>query len=73
MKCDFTHLHIKKIPESEEEDSGSGSDVGLPFHSSIKTELLYKDISMFMGQIPSTVDGINHIFSMSVSAMVTYT
>ena len=22
---------------------------------------------MFMGQIPSTVDGINHIFSMSVS------
>ena len=67
MKCDVTHLHIKKIPESEEEDSGSGSDVGLPFHSNIKTEFLYKDISMFMGQIPSTVDGINHIFSMSVS------
>ena len=35
MKCDLTHSHIKKIPESEEEDSGSGSDVGLPFHSNI--------------------------------------
>jgi hypothetical protein len=67
MKCDVTHSHIKKTPESEEEDSGSGSEVGLPLHSNIKTEFLYKEISMFMGEFPSTVDGINHILSMSVS------
>jgi hypothetical protein len=44
MKCDVTHSHIKETPESEEEDSGSGSDVGLPLHSNIKTEFLYKDL-----------------------------
>jgi hypothetical protein len=67
MKCDVTHSHIKETPESEEEDSGSGSDVGLPLHSNIKTEFLYKEMSMFMGEFPSTVDEINHICSMSVS------
>jgi hypothetical protein len=67
MKCDVTHSHITKTPESEEEDSGSGNDVGLPLHSNIKTEFLYKEMSMFMGEFPSTVDGINHICSMSVS------
>jgi hypothetical protein len=67
LKCDVTHSHIKETPESEEEDSVSGSDVGLPLHSNIKTEFLYKEMSMFMGEFPSTVDEINHICSMSVS------
>jgi hypothetical protein len=50
MKCDVTHSHIKKTPEGEEEDSEIGSDVSLPFHLRMlmKTEFLYKEISMFM-------------------------
>jgi hypothetical protein len=33
MKCDVTHSHTKSIVEGDEEDSDSGSDVGLPFQN----------------------------------------
>ena len=73
MKCDVTHSHFKKTPEVvKEEDSERGSDVGLPFHlrglmmcANMKTEFLYKEISMFMGEFPSSDNGIKHIRSMA--------
>ena len=71
MKCDLTHLHIKKTPE---EDSENGSDVVLPFDlrwlmmcANLKTEFLYKQISMFMAEFPSTVNGRKNILSMAFS------
>jgi hypothetical protein len=69
MKCDVTHSHIKKTPEGEEEDSEIGSDVSLPFHLRMlmKTEFLYKEISMFMAEFPSTVNGRKNILSMTFS------
>ena len=69
MKCDVTHSHIKKTPEGEEEDSEIGSDASLPFHLRMlmKTEFLYKEISMFMAEFPSTVNGRKNILSMTFS------
>jgi hypothetical protein len=61
MKCDVAHSHTKSIAEGEEEDSDSGSDVGLSFHlrwqvryANMKSEFLYKQISMFVAEFPST-------------------
>jgi hypothetical protein len=56
MKCDVTHSHIKKTSEGEEEDSEIGSDVSLPFHLRMlmKTEFLYKEISIFLAEFPTT-------------------
>jgi len=70
MKCDLTHSHIKKTPEVvEEEGSESGSDVGLPFHLRMlmKTEFLYKEISMFMGEFPSSDNENKYTHSMAFS------
>jgi hypothetical protein len=42
--------------EDEEEDSEIGSDVSLPFHlrMHMKTEFLYKEISIFLAEFPTT-------------------
>jgi hypothetical protein len=44
MKCDVTHSHTKSIVEGDEEDSDSGSDVGLPCH--LRWQVMYADGSM---------------------------
>jgi len=69
MKCDLIHSHIKKTPEGEEEDSESGSDDGLPFHLRMvmKTEFLYKEISMFLAEFPSAGNERKRISSMALS------
>jgi len=74
MKCDVTHLHTTSIAEGEEEDNDSGSDVGLPFHlrwqvryANIKSEFLYKQISMFVAEFPSTGNRRKHISSLAFS------
>ena len=69
MKCDLTHSHIKKRTEGEEEDSESGSDVSLPFHLRMlmKTEFLYKEISMFLAEFPTAGNERKHINSMTFS------
>jgi hypothetical protein len=52
---------LHSIVEGDEEDSDSGCDVGLPFHlrwqvmyANMKSEFLYKQISMFVAEYPST-------------------
>jgi hypothetical protein len=47
---------IKDKPSYEEGDSEIGSDVSLPFHlrMHMKTEFLYKEISIFLGEFPTT-------------------
>ena len=74
MKCDVTHSHTKSIAEGEEEDSDSGSDVGLPFHlrwqvmyANMKSEFLYKQISMFVAEYPSTGNRRKRIRSLAFS------
>ena len=74
MKCDVAHSHTKSIAEGEEEDSDSGSDVGLPFHvrwqvmhANMKSEFLYKQISMFVAEFPSTGDRRKNIRSLAFS------
>jgi hypothetical protein len=74
MKCDVTHSHTKSIAEGEEEDSDSGSDVGLPFHlrwqvmyANMKSEFLCKQISMFVAEYPSTGNRRKRIRSLAFS------
>ena len=69
MKCDLTHSHFKKRMEDEEEDSEIGSDVSLPFHLRMlmKTEFLYKEISNFLAEFPTTENERKLIRSMAFS------
>jgi hypothetical protein len=74
MKCDVAHSHTKSIAEGEEEDSDSGSDVGLSFHlrwqvmyANMKSEFLYKQISMFVAEYPSTGNRRKNIRSLAFS------
>ena len=69
MKCDLTHSHSKKRMEDEEEDSEIGSDVSLPFHLRMlmKTEFLYKEISIFLAEFPTTENERKFIRSMAFS------
>jgi hypothetical protein len=74
MKCDVTHSHTKSIVEGDEEDSDSGCDVGLPFHlrwqvmyANMKSEFLYKQISMFVAEYPSTENRRKRIRSLAFS------
>jgi len=69
MKCDLTHSHSKERTEDEEEDSEIGSDVSLPFHLRMlmKTEFLYKQISIVLAEFPTTENERKLIRSMAFS------
>ena len=62
-KCDVMHSHTKRQAGDEEEDSVDDDDVGLPFHlrwplmhTSMKTEFLCKQISMFVVELPAEIE-----------------
>ena len=68
MKCDVMHSHGKSIAEGVDEDSKSGSDLRWQvMYANMKSEFLYKQISMFVAEFPSTGNRRKKIRSLAFS------